>query len=508
MNAYSDTRWVGLRLRFAFVDPDAASQAQALSSSQEPYSQIGQVLDEVEEANDKYATLEWNRWGLDDGYAIMPNSVSGIQTGWVCSTFSDKNGQFADPPFLAFEFTTKQSSVGFTITFDKTADERPSAFSITTLAQDGSTISYKRVENPGITAAVQLPSTDYYKVVFTFEKTPLPYHRVRVCEVLFGIIEVFDENSIAEGNLLYEIDPVAETLPSRKMDVKIDNSDRRFNLINPEGIYSYLQQPQGFTVTMGTGDSKDSIEYTSMGDFYFATAAADDSGLTAQISAYDWFFWMERGNYQNTATGTWTLTEAVTAILASAGISCDVKIESGKGSVLVNKNYTSMTHREALRLTVQAACCTAYFDRDGCLSILALSEESVVDTLNNDRMEESPKVSVNEAVNTVILSVPQIEGDELTFTASNKSDGELPQVKTITNSQVVAANGQTVANWLLNSLSSGLTYRTKERGNPETKLTDTIKIYDYYNVNRNAVVIMQDFKYDGGLSAESKAVTM
>lgn len=508
MNAYPDTRWVGLRLRFAFVDPDAASQASIVSSTQESYSQMSQVLDEIEEIADKYVTFEWNRWGLNDGYAIIPNTVSGIQTGWVCSTLSDENGQFSEQPYLAFEFTSKQSSVGFTITFDRTAEEQPSAFTITTLAQDGTIISQKRVVNPGITAAVQLPSTDYRKVVFSFESTALPYHRVRVSEVLFGIIEVFDENSIADGDLLYEIDPIAETLPSRKMDVKIDNSDRRFNLINPEGIYSYLQQPQGFTVTMGVGDSKDNIEYASMGDFYFATAAADDSGLTAQISAYDWFFWMERGNYQNTDTGTWTLAEAVSSILASAGITCEVKIESGKGSVLVNKNYSSMTHREALRLTVQAACCTAYFDRDGCLSILSLAENNVVDTLNNDRMESSPQVSVNEAVNTVILSVPQTGSDELTFTAVNKSDGELPQVKTITNAQVVASNGQAVAEWLLSSLTSGLTYRTKERGNPETRLTDTIKIYDYYNVNRNAVVIKQEFKYDGGLSAESTAITL
>ena len=66
--------------------------------------------------------------------------------------------------------------------------------------------------------------------------------------------------------------------------------------------------------------------------------------------------------------------------------------------------------------------------------------------------------------------------------------------------------GQTVAEWILAWCQGRITYETDERGNPETELTETVKVCDYFGVNRNAIVTKQVYKYDGGLSAESEAI--
>ena len=89
MNAYPDTRWVGLRFTFEFVDQEARDDAIPSSSAQDPSSQIRQVLDETEKTTAAYANLEHNRWGLSRSFKILPTTISGIQTGWVCSVMSN-----------------------------------------------------------------------------------------------------------------------------------------------------------------------------------------------------------------------------------------------------------------------------------------------------------------------------------------------------------------------------------------------------------------------------------
>jgi hypothetical protein len=124
-------------------------------------------------------------------------------------------------------------------------------------------------------------------------------------------------------------------------------------------------------------------------------------------------------------------------------------------------------------------------------------------------MSEPPKVTVDEAINTVRLVVrDEANNTETVYTASNISEGDMTQIKTITNPLVAPVNGQAVADWLLARCQGRLTYRTRERGNPETALADTVQIYDFFDVNRNAVITRQLYSYDGGLSAESEAITL
>ena len=82
----------------------------------------------------------------------------------------------------------------------------------------------------------------------------------------------------------------------------------------------------------------------------------------------------------------------------------------------------------------------------------------------------------------------------------------MPQSKAVTNPMVTLENGPLVAQWLLAASQNRLTYSTKERGNPENKLGDTVKIYDYFGANRNAVITKQKYIYGGGLKAESEVI--
>lgn len=509
MNAYPPARWLDLSFRFAFVDPDAASSANVIVSSENIASQLTQLLDGVESVSAKFTALEHNRWTLGSQVKPLPADFSTLETGWVSAVMSGADGVFSEIPFLECSFSENQTSVGFTLYFDQHEYDYPSEIIVTTYDELDNVINTITVQNNKSKAVISLPTLNYKRVLFQFTRTPLPYRRVRVCELLFGIIEIFDKSSIAEASLLYELDPIAESLPSTRMVIKIDNSDRRFNIINPDGIYAYLQPTQNFTVTMGVGADKDSLDYCGMGTFYYSASSAENSGMTAEFTAFDWFYWMEQRNYANTTTGTCALSVLVADILEDAGISCEVIYDDGVEDYLVTPYSSGKTHRETLRLAVQAARCTAFFNRDGQLFITSLAESIPSDTLTADNLYDWPKVISGGGINTVQLTVKnEYTGIETVYTASSAETEEKQQIKSFSNPLIASANGQAVADWLLSLCADRLTYMTEERGNPGTCLADTVKIYDYFNVNRNAIIIRQSFTFNGGLKAESKAVTI
>ena len=507
MNAYPDTRWVGLRFTFEFVDQEAQMDAIPSSSGEVGASHIADTLDNTVDLSAPYIYLEHNRWGLNQEYKPIPKNHTAKQTGWIGSYISGADCTFASSPYLEFGFTEPHSSIGFTLHFEHITGQHPTRILTQTFDENGNVVSQLETENHTTHCIINLLSPDYTRVRFTFLATSRPYSRVRLAEVLFGIIETFEADDIVSASLEYSVDPVADSLPSRQTIFRINNSDQRFNLINPNGIYAYLQQPQAFNVALGIGESKETIEYVSMGEFFFATASAEDASLTAEITAYDWFYWLDKGKFVNTATGTWTLGEAVTAILSNAGIECEVVMTEEASATPLTKTTDEMTNRDALRLAVQAACCTAYFNREGQLVILDLTQSDPVDELDSDNMTTPPRVTIESAVNTVQLTVHDaVNNTDAVYTASNIIRDEMAQIKAVSNNMVAASMGQAVADWLLRSCQGRITYATAERGNPSVLLTDTVKIYDYFKVNRNTVVTRQVFTYDGGLSAESEAI--
>jgi hypothetical protein len=509
LNAYPDARWVALKFVFEFIDQQANKDAAPSVSGEDAISQLPQVLDGVFDGEDAFTILEHNRWGLSRDFKPLPDDYSTVQTGWVSSEQAGSDGVFTREPYLEFTFSEAHSSIGFTLHFEKSTGAHSNRLSVVTFGADGSVITRADVVNHSAVCVINLLTPNYTRVRFTFHEMSRPFSRLRISQVVFGIIETFANDSISQTSLEYELDPVADSLPSRKAVFKIDNSDRRFDLINPRGIYAYLQQPQSFHVYMGVGETRKTIEYAAMGSFYFTTASAEDSGLTAEITAYDWFYWMDKTTYSNAAAGEWTLAEAVPAILQSAGITCDVSIPGSSAAVKLNKVKDSMSHREALRLAVQAACCTAYFDRTGTFVVLDLASGTPTGALDSNNMSAPPKVTIDQKVNSVELSATDAAtGTEVVYTASNVGEHEMVQKKSVTNNMVHSTMGQKVADWLLLRSQSRLTYHTFERGDPSVELADTVRIYDYFGVNRNAVIIKQELTFDGGLKAESEAITV
>lgn len=502
-NPFSDERWSRLRVVFELVDVEAAEDAIPLATGEAEISRLSQTHNRTMEMSNKLATLEQNQFVLDSSYNL-PDKENG-EVGWWSSQMSGSNGVFETPQILEFCFTADRSSVGFMILFDDMANEYATDFIIQVFDSEDLLLSEDAVmENKAHAYISEMPVMGYRKVRITFTRTSKAYRRLRVCEVVFGVIHVFDESNTTNARILYEISPSGEHLPSGELALTIENVDKKYNMINPKGIYKYLEQGQYLSAELGVGATKETIERVNMGRFFFTSSSAEDSAMTTQIIAHDWFYRLDRSICRIGSTGTWLLWEAVTEVVADCGIPINISIPPDIGARIVNRCIPQNTsYREAIRLIAQAGMCNCYFNRDGVLVFADLTESEPVDTLDNSNLNKPAKVKVTDHVNKVEITVrDEYAGTETIYTASSKEPDETDQIMTVKNPLVASSE---VAGWLLSIHQKRIRYDLSERGNPAREIGDTVKIFDAYFENRNAIITKEEYLFDGVLKANTTA---
>ncbi len=489
-------REVDCNIRFELLDENAKDNADPSASDQD-ISQLDQLTDGVTTTG-KYASLELNSWVLDGSFNILPDDTTAIQAGWW-SSLSDIDAVFETPPVLSVYFGGEAiSTVGFTMYFDDAAGV-PASIKITTYGADQETvIEQETFTNSQAFFIADMPVENYYKVDFEFLETDFPYRRVRLLECLFGIVQNFDRDSLVSAKMSYPADLISESLPSRQLIINFDNSDHKYNMINPSGLYAYLQEGQDIQASIIIGG-----ETVDMGVFEFMSASADDDGIIGQIIANDYVLLaLDEALFTGGSDSTATLQTAVDTVLSGLDITTSIATPSYSVSMAIP---TDTTKREAIRLLAQAAMCSVWVDRDGVLQIQPLTvSETEDDELNADRMESMGGISVSEPVDVVNLTVRNDFAStplEHTYTS-----GTGLSVKEFQNPCVVWSSGATVSAWLLEQCNRRVRYNKVNRGNPAVEIGDTLKIYDAYGENRNAAVNGIEIVYDGGLTAITSAV--
>lgn len=492
-NPYSDTRRVQLEFNFGVIAPDAADLAEPSSSAQPAVSEIAQTIDGVETMSGKYTSLEMNMWILDGSMELYP----GDQVGWQGNEISGDTKEYASTPWLEFEFSQPQDSYGFTLIFDETQpDNYPAEVMTTVYDADGVQLGTATTQPDGFTHIVNLAVQNYSRVRFTFGKSNIPHRRTRVGSVRFGINYRYDPDSISTASVRQSISPWAETLASAEIDVTVDNHDQLYNMVNPNGLYAFLQDGQYMEWSIIIDG-----EEIDMGRMYFTTAESEDGGLTASITFNDRVLAMDNVQYTGSETGTWTLKEAVNAILTASGTGITATFDGTLGSTIIGRAIANGTSaREALRLCAQAAMCTCYMDRANNLHFFTPSvAETADDTWTRDVQHEDAQIKVGQLYNVVELTV-----NDTVYTAKNVGEGDFERIYEVANP--LANDGNAVAQWILGWVQRRVSYEVTTRGNPALDLLDTVQINDVYGVNGNAVLTQLNYSYDGGLECDAAAI--
>lgn len=500
---YADNRYIDFGMSFGVVAVDAAALAVPSSSEQYNASQIEQTHDHIELTSGKYTTLEHNMFVLDGSMSLYPDDLSGLQTGWISSDLSGMEGSYDSGVHLTFDFSDPQDSYGLTLVFDQQLPENiPAEIQVTFYDAQGMELLSKR-EAPGAAYHwFDAPVQQYSSVCIDFLSSKIPHRRVRVTEVIFGIVTTYDRKTIVSASDRQSVDLLSESLPSAEVTIKIDNADKLYNLINPHGVYEYLQNGQYINYWTSINDVK-----INMGVRYFRAAESDDGGLTATITFNDRLIFLDDVVYSDGASGTWILSEAVASILTAAGVTSAPVFDGDLGSTVIRKCIPqNTTCREAIRLCAQAAMCVCIVDRNDQFRFMRPKFSEPAHDLVRDTLREEPSVAVEDRYNAVKVTrrdeYASTSEDE-SYTASMAKADEITLTKEINNPLIIDL--QEFAEWALSWVQRRTAFQVEYRGNPVLDLCDTVKVYDVFGVNGNALIESSDLDYDGGLTGSIKA---
>lgn len=497
---YTDLRVVDLKVKFGLIDTKAAEDGTATAERARYPTQIQQVMN-GEGMTQNITDLTPNQWILNGTNRFIPRDISAIHTGYR-SVLSDENAKFSGNRVqIAISFTQDISCIGFTINFDEFSPYAfASHFKIETYDANGQTVSQGEFDNDSTVATVNLPSYKFRYADFIFTDTWLPMSSVNVASIIFGVIQNFTPDNISAASLIQEISLDMSKLPANQFSFTFENLSKSYNIINPAGIYKFLQDEQKIEPTFEING-----ETVNGGKYAFLSSATSDDGLTATINAGDYITALDGCTYSDTGTGTWTFRQAVDAVITSSGLNVEVSIIAPIGNRLVYRAIPENTKcREALRMLAQAAQCVLFFDRDNVLTAGTFNTNDIADSINEDNAESLSGVTNEGRINTVYLTVEdKANNTKNIFKAQQLEDGETERAASVSNPCAYA--GQAVADWLLSVKSKAIKFNIPFRGNPAFDPGDTVNIDNIFDVTTPANITKITTSYNGGLKQNIEA---
>jgi hypothetical protein len=398
--AINCTRVTAAKISFGIYDVTARDDASPLASSSQSFTDVGEIIDNVRTPTYKMATFEPDYLRLDGSFYLMPDDVDSADTdAWWSAEMADENGEFDVTPTVEINFNDHHSSLGIGLIFDSVA--YCSGFKVSWY--DGETIldTVNVTDNTDYEAFIDNEIENYNSLVIEFNTTHEPYRYVKLVEVVFGIDEVFINDEIIEAKTTEEVDPLASTLSINTLTFTVLNTDQKFNMLNPSGIYAYLQNKQPIRAKSGLMLPGGEYEYVDLGTFYLSEWS-NASGITASLEAQDIIGVLDSTTYYMSQFWSKASLETVVAhILADAGIS-DYTIDDSAADEVVTGYIPVKSHREALQDVALACSCVVRINRiDGTILFTKLDRTTTVTEIDYNLIIGEPTITQKDLITSV-----------------------------------------------------------------------------------------------------------
>lgn len=406
---YGNVRNFEAKIEFELIDVDAYTDAGAITVTGENTISIkAETNDLVRDMSGKYMTYETDHVLLDGSFVLPPKtSETSFQRGWWSSAQSQADKTFSVSQVYTRDFNGAQSSIGLTITFDQQSNEYAEDFTIQ--VYDGVPALIDSINVTGNTLSKYIWETnlaDYEQIVITITKWTNAYRYARITELDFGIIKEYTDSSIAKLNVLKEIELIGDELASDEISFVLDNSNQEFNILNPTGIYPFLQKRQKIKPYYGLKITVTDTEWIPMGVYYLTEWNSDQGSLTASFVAMDLLDLLEQQKYRKGKVQSMSITNLLTDVFTDFGLtSADYEIDSALNSITVAGNIPVRSYRGAIQIISNAGQAVCYIDRDGIIQVKQLTDDASVDNIDFDNVYNIPKIGLDKRINTVDVAI-------------------------------------------------------------------------------------------------------
>lgn len=360
-SVYAPIRSCKARIKFKILDYKAYKNIKKVSSRAE-ISRENQLTNNIRIPNLKYATFEKDFFKLDGSFNIPPKRNEGnVEIGWLSENLCDDKYIFSIPEKIELEFETERSSMGITIYFDVLNEEYATDFDIDFYSANNTLISHDSISNNTlIKYELTKGLNKYKKVVISIKKWCREYRRVKIVEIDFGIIKTYEDNKLIKANILEEMNIISDNLPANEVKFTIDNSDKAFNILNPQGFYSYLVEKQEIIPEIGVELENGLTEWIPMGTYYLKDWQSDEGTLTTTFTGRDIIDSLN-GEYKKILPEKTNLYYLADRVLNYLNIEHD--IDPALKEIYTVAYLTSSNIKEIIQYIAIAGRCAVYQDR-------------------------------------------------------------------------------------------------------------------------------------------------
>lgn len=320
--------------------------------------------------NKEYITLEKDYWRVDGTQLILPNQGSYDYDGYVSNAVSNSNNTFSNNPMITIDFADSQSIYGLTFTFLDYPKE---------IKVNGKTY-YPNSDK------WEMPDKllDVRQIKIEFVKAHFAGRRIRLNRIQFGRKVIFDNRTLIKTSYSSMVDFVSLSLTNKRLSFTIDNFNQRYNPLNPDGLYAFLETKQPADIDYGYQLDNGTIEKVH-GDSLVLESTPIITQNQANFSAVDSLSNLtgifRKGLFR---PGGITLYELAEEVLKDADVKHYI-IDKHLKEIKTKAALPIATHRECLQIIANAGQCILYTDRNGYIK-LEIALDPIIRVRDNGHM--------------------------------------------------------------------------------------------------------------------------
>lgn len=428
-NIKADTELITCRTELSFVPPGIVEGETLAVSSAKGCSQIQQMQNGSFGMDAKWATLEPNRLILDGSVSFIPEK-NARQIGWMGTALCDDTGVFTEAEWVTLQFDAVYDVLAVSIAFDDLGEEWATELEITSYDAEGAEQETLSFTNDAAMFYAEIRQHGVKELRLCVKKWNVPHRVCKISQIVPGYILSFASEGIFEFEFEERIDPFSSSLTFPEATIVFDNTDNEFNIINPDGMISFLRQKMKVVPKLDliAGIRTDTV---GMGNFYLYSFPKTDQPEEAKVSCRPAIAF-ENGNYVNDGRGLQTVEEAVAILFAN--VTEPVVIDAELKGMQVNQYIGEDIPIQTALGYLAIACCGYWkFERDGSYSLKKWKlPEIMADSIVYDNMWSKPSISMGEKYTSCKTKYytwnaenERLLGTDVTVTAAEDDGAEL-----------------------------------------------------------------------------------
>lgn len=420
-----------LKVKFNIVDPE--TNPDLSSNSEEIFSDLDNIKETTIPQSKNYATLEKNFWLLNDSQPIYGSEE--LEQTYVSSYMSDKNCLFSDKACITLTSSVYLTTLGLTMVFDSIDKNYAKKLKVKAY-RDSTMIMDKDYTLSSYSDRLIFADNEelvrWNKIEIYFIESSLPYRRIRVNQLLFGIMETYTDENLISAESKEKTTMINSELPTHTFKFTIDNMNKLFNPDNPQGWYRYILQQQPISYEWGYQLDDGTIEWI-LGGKMLLTGSVEVGENQVSFSTTSLINYLtkvyKKGVYNSSGRSLYDL--AVNVLEDSNIDSSQYNLWSGLKSIKTDAPLPKLEARQLLQIIATTGNCILFTNRENVINIQPFNYVLNPDGMSYDFITSNPVVKVQSELHNTIIYINHYSKEDNVSELFKNESLEITGTKTI-----------------------------------------------------------------------------